>query len=125
MIALNVGDNVTLRYLRTTLGIDLDNLATESSWYLNKFAPRSLDVAENVAFLILLADERLDSRCALAFARELPVDVALNGSNDGVSLGVLVSAELLGRKIGAELGVLELLEVSEEVYKQFTSLIAE
>lgn len=68
VIALNVGDNVTLRYLRTTLGIDLDNLATECSWYLYEFAPRSLDVAENVAFLILLADERLDSRCALAFA---------------------------------------------------------
>ena len=36
---------------------------------------------------------------------------------------MLVSAELLGRKIGAELGVLELLEVSEEVLLSLTALI--
>ena len=68
VFALNIGDNVTFGNLRAALSVNLYKFAAESSRYLYKFAPRSLDVAENVAFLILLADERLNSRSTLALA---------------------------------------------------------
>ena len=66
MLALNVSDNVALRYLRATLSVDFYKLAAESCRNLYKLAPRSLNVAKDVALLVFLADEWLNSRSALA-----------------------------------------------------------
>ena len=96
VLALDVSDDVALRNLRATLGVYLYDLAAQGCRNLNEFAPRSLDVAEYVALIVFLTDERLDCRSALALAGEFPVDVALDRSHDGIGLGVLVGAKLFG-----------------------------
>ena len=68
MLALDVGNNVSLRNLRATLGVNLNELAAEGCGHLNKLAPRSLDIAKDVSLLVLLADEWLYGRSAFALA---------------------------------------------------------
>ena len=68
MLALDVGNHVALRNLRATLGVNLNELAAEGCGHLNKLAPRSLYISKDVSLLVLLADERLNSRSAFALA---------------------------------------------------------
>ena len=95
LLTLDVSDDVALLDLGALLGVDLNELAAQGCLNLNKLAPRSLNPAEGVAFLILLADERLNRGSTLALAVELPEDLTLDRSNDGIGLGVLERAELL------------------------------
>ncbi len=60
LLTLDVSDDVALLDLGALLGVDLNELAAQGCLNLNKLAPRSLNPAEGVAFLILLADERLN-----------------------------------------------------------------
>ena len=68
ILALNVSDDIALADLAALLSIDFHELTTKSGWHCLKLTPWSEDVAEYVAFLVLLADEWLYGWCALAFA---------------------------------------------------------
>ena len=86
LLTLDVSDDIALLDLGALLGVDLNELAAQGC----------LNLAELVAFVVLLADERLNRGSTLALAVELPEDLTLDRSNDGIGLGVLERAELLG-----------------------------
>ena len=71
LCALNPTEIVTLANLGTLFGSDLDKFATKGSGNRNNLAPWSLNVAEGIAFLVLLTDERFDTRFAGALADRL------------------------------------------------------
>ena len=110
---LDVGDDITLHDVAAALGVDFHQTAADGSGHFHYLTPRSLDVAEGVALLVFFADIRLDCRGALAFAVELPVDLALDGGGDGIGLGMFECCNLLGREFRTQFGILCLLQVGE------------
>ena len=62
--SLNPSEIVATTDLCALLGSDLDEFATKGSGNGHDFAPRSLNVAEGVAFLVRLTDKRFQTRLA-------------------------------------------------------------
>ena len=96
LLTLNVGNHIALLNLCTLLGVDFYKLAAEGCLNLYKLAPRCLNPAESVAFLVLLTDERLYSGSTFALTIELPEHLSLNRSDNSVGLSMLECADLLG-----------------------------
>ena len=77
--SFDIGYYFALVYLAALLGVDLHEFASKSCRNLDKFAPRSLNIAERIALLIGLSDVRLYSRSSLSIALELPEELSFDG----------------------------------------------
>ena len=121
-LSLDISDNIALAHLAALLGIDFYELAAQCCRDGFKLAPRSLDIAEGITFLVLLTDEWLYSWLALALALELPENLTGYWCYDSISLGMLELCELSWSQGAAKLGILCLLEVSQEVLLSLTAL---
>ena len=103
--------------------IDFNELSAQVGSHGHEFAPRSLDVAERVAFLVFLTDEGFHCGRSLAVALEFPEHLSLDRGYDSIGLGMLELSELLGSELGAHAGVLGLLQVGQEVLLGLSALI--
>src|SRR3712207_3466265 len=115
MFSFDIGNHVTLLNLGTLLGVNFHKFAAQRSVYLYKLAPRCHDVAEHVTLVVCLANEWLDSRCGLALALELPEDLTLHRSHDGIGLGVLELGKLLCAHAGAKFSILRFLQIGKHI----------
>ena len=59
--SLNPRNRVATPYLLALLGYNLHDLATEGCGHGDNLAPLGLDMTEDIAFLVFLADERFES----------------------------------------------------------------
>ena len=69
-------NRVALADVLAGLHADVHELAAHSSWDSHDFAPLRLQVAEGVALLIGLSDERFYAGCHDAFAAEAPQELS-------------------------------------------------
>ena len=97
------------------VGAYFDEFAAEGCRDFVDAAEAVEEVAEAVAFLVLLADHGLDALDAFAVAANLPHHGAAVGSDDGIRLGVLVGSDV-GQRHAVLLHLLLLgsLQVGEE-----------
>ena len=77
----------------------LNQLAAEVGWHRHNLAPLGLYVTEGVALLVVLSDERLEARSALAGAAKLVIQVSAQRGHYGIGLGMLQGSQLLGRQL--------------------------
>ena len=75
-LSLNPCQDVALADLGTLFGLHIDELAAEGCGNGNNLAPFLHQIAEGLALLIGLADERLNTGSTLAVAVELVEDLS-------------------------------------------------
>ena len=109
----------------TLLGVDFNELATQSSRQFVDLAMSIFEIAEAVALGVSLADERFDALHALAVATDFPKDDAALRSHDSIGLGVLEGSSLFRRNALRCFLVFGSLQVGQESLLGFTDIILE
>ena len=104
---------------------DIDELAAHSSGNLDNLTPLRLQVAEDVALLVLLSDERLDACSGNALATETPDELSGQRRFHGVGLSMLQGIDFLLRNLACtttQLSILRLLDVGQQLFLGLSAL---